>query len=99
MSIAQRGGRAVGVINGGGRSHTGDAVWIVAGAWTDALLAPLGTRIGITNERAQIAFFQRPRHLKHRIYIDTIAASYFSPHSDDLALGGLEGCKPRWAEY
>src|SRR5260370_19616779 len=94
MSIAHRGGRAVGVINGGGRSHTGDAVCIVAGPGTAALLAPLGTRIGITNERAQIAFFQRPRHPKHRIYIDTIAGSYFRPHGDDLTLVGLGGWKP-----
>jgi sarcosine oxidase, subunit beta len=93
-SIAHRGGRAVGVIDASGSTHTGDAICLVTGPWTDALLAPLGLRIGIRNERAQIAFFKRPRHLKHRIYIDTIAGSYFRPHGDDLTLIGLGGWKP-----
>jgi sarcosine oxidase subunit beta len=92
--IAHRGGRAVGVIDGSGRTHVGDAMCIVAGPWTDALLAPLGLRIGIRNERAQIAFFKRPPHLKHCIYIDTIAGSYLRPHGDDLTLVGLGGWKP-----
>jgi sarcosine oxidase subunit beta len=92
--IAHRGGRAVGAIDGGGRTHEADAVCVVTGPWTDELLAPLGIRIGIKNERAQIAFFKRPPHLKHRIYIDTIAGSYFRPHGDDLTLVGLGGWKP-----
>jgi sarcosine oxidase subunit beta len=92
--IAHRGGRAVGVIDGAGRTHEADAVCIVTGPWTDELLAPLGIRIGIKNERAQIAFFKRPPLLKHRIYIDTIAGSYFRPHGDDLTLVGLGGWKP-----
>jgi sarcosine oxidase subunit beta len=92
--IAHRGGRAVGVIDGAGRMQEADAVCVVTGPWTDALLAPLGIRIGIKNERAQIAFFKRPPHLKHRIYIDTIAGSYFRPHGDDLTLVGLGGWKP-----
>ena len=93
-SIAHRGGRAVGVIDSEGRAHKADAVCVVAGPWTDTLLAPLGLRIGIKNERAQIALFKRPRHLRHCIYIDTIAGSYFRPHSDDLTLAGLGGWKP-----
>ena len=92
--IAHRGGRAVDVFDGIGRTHEADAVCIVTGPWTDALLAPLGIRIGIKNERAQIAFFKRPHDLKHRIYIDTIAGSYFRPHGDDLTLIGLGGWKP-----
>jgi sarcosine oxidase subunit beta len=92
--IAHRDGRAVGVIDGAGRTHEADAVCIVTGPWTDELLAPLGIRIGIKNERAQIAFFKRPPLLKHRIYIDTIAGSYFRPHGDDLTLVGLGGWKP-----
>ncbi len=92
--IAHRGGRAVGVIDGSGRTHEADAVCVVAGPWTDALLAPLGLRIGIRNERAQVAFFKRPPQLKHFIYIDTIAGSYFRPHGSDLTLAGLGGWKP-----
>jgi sarcosine oxidase, subunit beta len=92
--IAHRGGRAAGVVDGAGRVHEADAVCVVAGPWTDALLAPLGMKIGIKSERAQIAFFRRPPQLKHCIYIDTIAGSYFRPHGDDLTLAGLGGWKP-----
>jgi sarcosine oxidase, subunit beta len=92
--IMHRSGRAIGVVDGSGRAHEGDAVCVVAGPWTDALLAPLGVKIGIRSERAQIAFFKRPIQLKHCIYIDTIAGSYFRPHGDDLTLAGLGGWKP-----
>jgi sarcosine oxidase subunit beta len=92
--IAHRGGRAVGVIDADGHTHEADAVCVVAGPWSDVLLAPLGLKIGIRNERAQIAFFRRPPQLKHRIYIDTIAGIYFRPHGDDLTLAGLGGWKP-----
>jgi sarcosine oxidase subunit beta len=92
--IANRGGRAAGVVDGVGRLHEADSVCVVAGPWTDALLAPLGVKIGIKSERAQIAFFKRPLQLKHCIYIDTIAGSYFRPHGDDLTLAGLGGWKP-----
>ncbi|HMD05084.1 MAG TPA: FAD-dependent oxidoreductase [Candidatus Binatus sp.] len=91
--IANRGGRAAGVVDGAGRVHEADAVCVVAGPWTDALLAPLGVKIGIKSARAQIAFFKRPPQLKHCIYIDTIAGSYFRPHGDDLTLAGLGGWK------
>ena len=89
--IVDRGGRATGVVDASGHVHEADAVCIVAGPWTDVLLAPLGVKIGIKSERAQIAFFKRPPQLKHCIYIDTIAGSYFRPHGDDLTLAGLGG--------
>jgi sarcosine oxidase subunit beta len=92
--IVHRGGRAAGVVDNAGRSYEADAVCVVAGPWTDALLAPLGVRIGIKRERAQIAFFKRPPQLKHCVYIDTIAGSYFRPHGDGLTLAGLGGWKP-----
>jgi sarcosine oxidase subunit beta len=92
--IMRRGGRATGVVDGAGRAHEADAVCVVAGPWTDGLLAPLGVKIGIKSERAQIAFFKRPPQLKHCIYIDTIAGSYFRPHGDALTLAGLGGWKP-----
>ncbi len=91
--IVHRGGRATGVVDSDGRVHEADAVCVVAGPWTDALLAPLGLKIGIKCERAQIAFFKRPPPIKHCIYIDTIAGSYFRPHGDDLTLAGLGGWK------
>jgi len=91
--ITRRGGRAVGVVDDAGSLHEADAVCVAAGPWTDTLLAPLGVKIGIKSERAQIAFFKRPPQLKHCIYIDTIAGSYFRPHGDDLTLAGLGGWK------
>jgi sarcosine oxidase subunit beta len=92
--IESRGGRAVGVVDAAGQLHEADAVCVVAGPWTDVLLAPLGIKIGIKSERAQIAFFKRAPQIKHCIYIDTIAGSYFRPHGADLTLAGLGGWKP-----
>ena len=91
--IVASSGRATGVIDTSGRMHEADAVCVVAGPWTDILLAPLSAKIGIKSERAQIAFFKRAPQLKHCIYIDTIAGSYFRPHGDDLTLAGLGGWK------
>ncbi len=91
--LVHRGGRATGVADSSGHIHEADAVCVVAGPWTDALLAPLGVKIGIKSERAQIAFFKRAPELKHYIYIDTIAGSYFRPHGDDLTLAGLGSWK------
>ena len=84
----------MGVVDDAGHIHDADAICVVAGPWTDALLAPLAVKIGIKSERAQIAYFKRPAHLTHRIYIDTIAGSYFRPHGDDLTLAGLGSWKP-----
>ena len=91
--ISHRGGRATGVIDASGHSYEADAVCVVAGPWTDTLLKPLGVKIGIKSERAQVAFFKRSPELKHCIYIDTIAGSYFRPHGGDLTLAGLGGWK------
>jgi sarcosine oxidase subunit beta len=89
--IVNHGGLATGVADVAGHIYEADSICVVAGPWTDALLAPLGVKIGIKSERAQIAFFKRPPQLKHCIYIDTIAGSYFRPHRDDLTLAGLGG--------
>jgi sarcosine oxidase, subunit beta len=91
--IAHRGGRATAVVDGAGRVHEADAVCVVAGPWTDAMLGPLGVKIGIKSERAQIAFFERAPQIQHCIYIDTIAGSYFRPHGSNLTLAGLGGWK------
>lgn len=88
-SVHTRGGRVVGVLDASGRFQESDAVCVVTGPWTDRLLALLGVRIGITPERAQIAFFRRDPSLTHLIYIDTIAGTYFRPHGSDLTLAGL----------
>ena len=60
-------GRGVGVTDRSGNTHEADSVCVITGPWTDVLLAPLGLKIGIKPERAQIAFFEAadcaPLHL------------------------------------
>ena len=94
-AIETRGGRVSGVTDALGRHHEAGAVCVVAGPWTDRLIAPLGGQIGIKAERAQIAFFKRPAAMRHCVYIDTIAGSYFRPHGEDLTLAGLAHGDPR----
>jgi sarcosine oxidase subunit beta len=83
------GGRATGVHTTSGQALDAEAVCIVAGPWTDHLLDPLGLRIGIKTERAQIAYFRRDPAARHLACIDTIAGSYLRPHGDALTLAGL----------
>jgi sarcosine oxidase subunit beta len=96
-AIRTSGGRAAAVIDSAGHAHEADAVCVVAGPWSDRLLKPLGAAIGITPERAQIAFFRRPSELRHCVYIDTIAGCYFRPHGDDLTMAGLGAWNPESA--
>src|SRR5260370_3226295 len=88
-SVVTCGGSATGIRDGAGRIAGADAVCIVAGPWSDALLAPLGVQIGIVRERAHTAFFTRDVATSHLAYIDTIAGSYFRPQGDTLTLAGL----------
>src|SRR5260370_26680026 len=87
-SVIIRGESATGIRDAAGRVAGADAVCIVAGPWTDALLAPLGVQIGIVGERAQIAFFKRDVATLHLAYIDTLAGSSFPPHASTLPLPG-----------
>jgi sarcosine oxidase subunit beta len=87
-SVSLRGDRAIGVQTLS-QSFDADAVCIVAGPWSDSLLAPAGVRIRLTSERAQVAFFHRDSATRHLAYIDTITGCYFRPHGPDLTLGGL----------
>lgn len=89
-----RGDCATGIRTIAGEKLDADAVCVVAGPWTDRLLAPLGVHIGIKAERAQVAFFQRDVALSHLAYIDTIEGSYFRPHGDALTLAGLGEWRP-----
>jgi sarcosine oxidase subunit beta len=93
-ALATTAGRAVGATDASGKTHAADFVCLVAGPWTDTLLAPFGLKIGIKPERAQIAFFRKPATLRHSIFIDTIAGSYFRPHGDDLTMAGLGELHP-----
>jgi sarcosine oxidase subunit beta len=87
-------GRAIGVRNADGHTFAAGAVCIAAGPWTDGLLVPLGVRIGIKAERAQIAFFRRAPATRHLAYIDCIAGSYLRTHGSDLTLAGLGEWQP-----
>ena len=93
-SVVTCGGSATGIRDAAGRVAGADAVCIVAGPWSDALLAPLGVQIGIVRERAQIAFFKRDVATSHLAYIDTIAGSYFRPQGNTLTLAGLGEWRP-----
>ncbi|HKF30261.1 MAG TPA: FAD-binding oxidoreductase [Candidatus Binataceae bacterium] len=93
-ALAHVGGRCVGATDASGKTHEADFVCLAAGPWTDDLLLPFGTRIGIKPERAQIAFFRRPPALVHGICIDTITGSYLRPHGSDLTLVGLGALDP-----
>jgi sarcosine oxidase subunit beta len=86
--ITVRGDCATGVETPSSRFDA-DAVCIVAGPWSDSLLAPFGVQIGLRSERAQVAFFRRDPAKRHLAYIDTITGCYFRPHGADLTLGGL----------
>jgi len=93
-ALAHVGGRCSGVTDASGKTHDADFVCVAAGPWTDELLLPFGTRIGIKSERAQIALFHRLPTLRHGVCIDTITGSYFRPHGDDLTLVGLGALNP-----
>jgi len=93
-ALVHVGGRCTGVTDASGKTHAADFVCVAAGPWTDDLLLPFGTRIGIKPARAQIAFFRRPTSLRHCTYIDTINGSYFRPHGDDLSLAGVGSLNP-----
>ncbi|MBI4788144.1 MAG: FAD-binding oxidoreductase [Chloroflexi bacterium] len=83
-------GRVFGVDTTTGEIETMSVV-IAAGPWSDRLLKPLGVKIGIRSERAQVAFFERPAELKagHAAFMDSITGVYFRPHTFGLTLGGL----------
>lgn len=93
-ALATNAGRAAGVTDVSGKTHHADFVCIAAGPWTDTLLAPFGLKIGLKPERAQIAFFRKSPALRHCIFIDTIAGSYFRPHGDDLTMAGFGALQP-----
>jgi sarcosine oxidase subunit beta len=92
--IVVEGGRVLGVRDPDGKTFFGGAVCLAAGPWTDRLLAPLGARIGIKTERAQIAFFRRDPARRHLAYIDCVSGSYLRPHGADLTLVGLGQWRP-----
>jgi sarcosine oxidase, subunit beta len=92
--LLYRGNRATGLRLTEGPDLYAGAVCLAAGPWTDFLLAPNAPRIGLTIERAQIAFFRRDPATRHAGCIDTVAGAYFRPHGENLTLAGLGAWRP-----
>lgn len=87
------GGRIAGVETTSG-SLDAPIVVLATGAWSVALLRPLGVGLPIRPTRAQVAFFARPSSLPrgragHPAIIDRANGFYARPHGDDLTLVGL----------
>jgi glycine/D-amino acid oxidase-like deaminating enzyme len=89
--IVVEGGRVVGVETPQGRIST-PAVVLVAGAWANPLLAPLGLDFGLKPFRIQITIFRWPAGFQHRhpAVIDAIHHSWFRPEGPQATLVGVE---------
>ena len=70
-----------------GERHVADAVVVAAGAWTDALIAPLGVRLGIEPVRGQLLWYQTAaRMLPAPVY--TKNGAYLCPKTRGVMLAG-----------
>jgi glycine oxidase len=78
-------GRVVGVETEQGRRDAG-RVLLAAGAWTDALLAPVGVRLGVQPVRGQIALLQTDRPGARPILMQ--GKRYLVPRLDGRVLVG-----------
>lgn len=95
--ILTRSGRAIGVETAAG-VIAADAVVIMAGPWTDRLLATIGVPFELTPQLAEVVFLRRPSALAqgHMVYIDHAAGLYFRPHANRLTfVGAGEGSARR----
>jgi len=84
-------GRVAGVETPAGRIAA-PVVVVAAGAWSSALLAPLGLDFGLTPQRVQIAIFRWPpgfAHI-HPAVIDAVHHSWFRPEGRAGTLIGVE---------
>jgi sarcosine oxidase subunit beta len=88
-SILTRGGRAVGVATADGPIEA-DAVVVMAGPWTDRLLATVDVPFSLTPTLAEVVFLRRPAELAqgHMVYIDRPGGLYFRPHANRLTFVG-----------
>lgn len=89
-SIRVERGRVTAVETTTGPIETATVV-VMAGAWSDRLLKPLGVEIGIRAERVQVAYFERPPELRkgHAAFWDLSTGAHFRPHTFGLTQGGL----------
>src|SRR5919197_2084935 len=89
-AIRTAGGRVTGLDTSDGEVGA-DAVVLACGPWVDPLSRTAGFELGITPERAQVAFFRRPDAARrHPVVIDAALGTYFRPHGGELSLLGVE---------
>ncbi|MBI5302577.1 MAG: FAD-binding oxidoreductase [Chloroflexi bacterium] len=89
-SIRVEHGRVTGIETTTGTIET-LAVVVMAGAWSERLLKPLGIELGMRVARTQVAFFDRPAELKkgHPAFFDAYTGAYFRPHTFGLLYAGM----------
>ncbi len=88
--VLTSGGRVSGLAASEGEVGA-DAVVLACGPWVDPLARTAGFELGITPERAQLAFFRRPDAARrHPVVIDGVLGIYFRPHGGELSLLGVE---------
>ncbi len=66
-------------------------VVVIAGAWSERLLKPLGVSLDLNVTRTQVAFFDRPAELKkgHPAFFDANTGAYYRPHTYGLMYAGM----------
>jgi glycine/D-amino acid oxidase-like deaminating enzyme len=84
-------GRVVGVETAQGQIAA-PVVVLVAGAWANTLLAPLGLDFGLVPFRIQITVFRWPPGYlyRHPAVIDAVQRSWFRPEGSNATLIGVE---------
>jgi glycine/D-amino acid oxidase-like deaminating enzyme len=90
IAIETDGERVTGVATNVGRVAT-DTVVLVAGAWSNRLLEPLGFDFGLQPNRVQIVILRRPAGAEaaHPVYIDGINNTWLRPEGDYGVLAGI----------
>ncbi|HXH83669.1 MAG TPA: FAD-binding oxidoreductase [Candidatus Tectomicrobia bacterium] len=91
LAITTAGDRVTGVDTTRGRIEARRVV-VVAGAWSSALLAPLGLEHGLEPHRIQVTIFRWPAGFTHRhpAVIDAVHRSWFRPEGRVSTLIGVE---------
>ena len=84
-------GRVAAVETPGGRIATRTVV-VAAGAWSNALLAPLGHDFGLAPHRIQVSIFRWPLGFgeRHPAVIDAAAKAWWRPEGEASTLIGVE---------
>ena len=89
--VLTEGGRVTGVETSAGRIATPRVV-VAAGAWSTALLSPLGLDYPLTPHRIQVSIFRWPAGFtrRHPAVIDAVHAAWWRPESTASTLIGVE---------